>query len=166
MPILEQIIKTSRPLLIISDGMEAEVISTLILNKLRGTFNVVVTEAPGFGDNQKEILQDIAILTGAKFYTKDLQMKLQEVTLEDLGTVDIATITKESTTLIGGQGSKEKLSLRINEIEAKITNATSKIDKDSLQERLAKLAGGVAVIKVGAATESELKEKKFEFKML
>ena len=100
LPILEQIIKTSRPLLIISDGMEAEVISTLILNKLRGTFNVVVTEAPGFGDNQKEILQDIAILTGAKFYTKDLQMKLQEVTLEDLGTVDIATITKESTTLI------------------------------------------------------------------
>lgn len=160
LPILEELLGTGRPLLIISDGMEQEVISTLIINKLGGKFNVVATEAPGFGDNQKEILNDIAILTGAKFATKDLQVKLSDLTIKDLGSVGKANITKDVTTLIDGKASKKVISDRIKEIEAKIENETSKVAKENLQERLAKLAGGVAVIKVGAATESELNEKK------
>lgn len=160
LPILEQVVKTSKSLLIIADDMENEVTSTLILNKLRGTFNVIATKAPGFGDSQKDMLNDIAILTGATFYAKDLQMKLSEIKLEDLGLVDKAVIKKDTTTLIGGQGLKQTIDDRINEITAQIERATSDYDKKRLQERLAKLAGGVAIIKVGAATESELKEKK------
>ena len=160
LPILEQVVKANKPLLIIADDIENEVTSTLIVNKLRGTFNVVATKAPGFGDHQKEMLNDISVLTGATFYAKDLQMKLQEATIEHLGTVDKAVIKKESTTLIGGHGSKDALANRIQEIEAQVQRTTSDYDKKRLQERLAKLSGGVAIIKVGAATESELKEKK------
>ncbi len=160
LPILEQVVKTNKPLLIISDDMENEVTSTLIVNKLRGTFNVVATKAPGFGDNQKELLSDIAILTGATFYTKDLNMKLTDMKLTDLGHVVKAIIKKDNTTLVGGKGSKDKISKRIGELEALISHTSSEYDKKKYQERLAKLSGGVAILKVGAATESELKEKK------
>src|SRR5690554_2308395 len=160
LPILEQVVKANKPLLIIADDIENEVTSTLILNKLRGAFNVVATKAPGFGDNQKDMLNDIARLTGATFYVKDLQMKLQDLKLEDLGLVHKAIVKKDTTTLIGGQGDKASLDERINEIQAQINVSSAEHDKKRLQERLAKLAGGVAIIKVGAATESELKEKK------
>ncbi|MCF7931958.1 MAG: chaperonin GroEL [Acholeplasmataceae bacterium] len=160
LPLLEKVVNENKPLLIIADDIENEVTSTLIVNKLRGTFNVVATKAPGFGDNQKDMLNDIAILTGATFIAKDLGMKLQEAGLEDLGRVDRALIKKDSTTLIGGHGLKSAIEERITEIEASIERSTSDYDQKRLQERLAKLAGGVAIIKVGAATESELKEKK------
>ena len=160
LPVLEQVVKSSKPLLLIAEDIENEVTSTLIVNKLRGTFNVVATKAPGFGDNQKEMLQDIAILTGATFISKDLQMKLSETTIEQLGTVGKAIIKKDATTLISGQGDPSLLIARKQEIEAQLQNTTSDFDKKKLQERLAKLSDGIAVIKVGAATESELKEKK------
>lgn len=160
LPLLEQVVKASKPLLIIADDIENEVTSTLILNKLRGTFNVVATKAPGFGDGQKEMLNDISILTGATFYAKELQMKISDLKLEDLGLVNKAVIKKDSTTLIGGEGTKQAINERIDEITSQIERSTSDYDKKRLQERLAKLAGGVAIIKVGAATESELKEKK------
>ena len=160
LPILEQIVQANRSLLIIADDLENEVVSTLALNKLRGTFNVVATKAPGFGDNQKDMLQDIATLTGAKFFSKDLQMELKDMTLDDLGTVKKLVVTKDNTTMIGGAGTKEEVEARIHEIEAQMDNSSSDYDKKRLAERLGKLSNGVAVIKVGAATESELKEKK------
>ncbi len=160
LPILEQIVKENKPLLIIADDIENEVTSTLIVNKLRGTFNVVATKAPGFGDFQKEMLHDIAILTGATFYSKELQMKLSEMKLEDLGRVGKVVIKKDTTTLIGGHGDRKALDNRMAEIEAHMMHSNSDYDKKRYQDRLAKLAGGVAIIKVGAATESELKEKK------
>lgn len=160
LPVLEQIVQSNRALLIIADDYENEVTSTLALNKLRGTFNVVATKAPGFGDNQKEMLQDIAILTGATFYSKDLQMELKELQLSDLGTVKKLVVTKDNTTMIGGAGDKEAVEARIHEIEAQIENTKSDYDKKRMQERLGKLSNGVAVIKVGALTESEMKEKK------
>lgn len=160
LPILEQVIKTNKPLLMISDDVENEVTSTLILNKLRGTFNVVATKAPGFGDNQKDLLQDIAILTGATFFTKDLDMKLTDIKLEDLGKVAKVIVKKENTTLIGGKGHKDSLSRRIDELMHLVQQSKNDYDKKKYEERLAKLAGGVAIIKVGALTESELKEKK------
>lgn len=158
--LLEQIVQMNKPLLIIADDIENEVISTLIVNKLRGTFNVVATKAPGFGDNQKDSLNDIAILTGAKFISKDLGMNLKDMTIEDLGTCKKVIVEKEHTTLIEGAGSKEEFEARISEIEHLIENTDSDYDKKRLQERLAKLTNGVAVIKVGATTETELKEKK------
>ncbi|MCD8562051.1 MAG: chaperonin GroEL [Acholeplasmataceae bacterium] len=160
LPVLEQVVKANRPFLIIADDLENEVTSTLIVNKLRGTFNVVATKAPGFGENQKEMLNDIAILTGGTFIAKDLQMKLSEVTMDHLGTVTKAIIKNDSTTLIGGHGRKDALDARIEEISAQIERSSSEYDKKRYQERLAKLSGGVAIIKVGASTESELKEKK------
>lgn len=160
LPVLEQIVQSNRALLIIADDYENEVTSTLALNKLRGTFNVVATKAPGFGDNQKEMLQDIATLTGATFYSKDLQMELKELQLSDLGTVKKLVVTKDNTTMIGGAGDKDAVEARVHEIEAQIENTKSDYDKKRLQERLGKLSNGVAVIKVGAMTESELKEKK------
>jgi chaperonin GroEL len=160
LPLLEQVVKANKPLLLIADDIENEVTSTLIVNKLRGTFNVVATKAPGFGDNQKEMLNDIAILTGATFIAKDLQMKLTETKIEDLGVVHKAVVKKDSTTLIGGHGHKDAIEERIMEIDAQMKRATSDYDKKRYQERLAKLSGGVAIIKVGATTETELKEKK------
>ena len=160
LPLLEQIVQANKPLLIIADDLENEVVSTLIVNKLRGTFNVVATKAPGFGDNQKANLQDIAILTGAKFVSKDLGMQLKDMTMKDLGSAKKVIVEKDSTTIIDGAGSKKALKERIAEISNAIEHTTSTYDKDKLKERLAKLSDGVAVIKVGATTETELKEKK------
>lgn len=160
LPLLEKIVQSAKPLLIIADDIDNEVTSTLIVNKLRGTFNVVATKAPGFGDNQKEMLQDIATLTNANFYSKDLAMELKDMDINDLGTVKKAVISKDNTTLIGGAGSKEAINDRVKEISAQRDNCTSEYDKKRYQERLGKLSNGVAIIKVGATTEVELKEKK------
>ncbi len=160
LPMLQAVVESHKPLLIIADDLENEVTSTLIVNKLRGTFNVVATKAPEFGDNQKNILEDIAIMTGAKFYSKDLSMELKDLTIEDLGRVKKATITKDSTTLIDGYGEKEALEARIEELKSQAENTTSEYDKKKYLERVAKLSSGVAVVRVGALTESELKEKK------
>lgn len=160
LPLLEQVVQVNKPLLMIADDIENEVTSTLVVNKLRGTFNVVATKAPGFGDNQKDVLNDIAILTGAVFYSKDLNMDLKEMKLEELGCVKKAVITKDNTTLIGGAGDNEKIQARIHEIQAQMDNCKNDYDKKRYAERLGKLSNGVAIVKVGAATESELKEKK------
>ncbi|MBR5755471.1 MAG: chaperonin GroEL [Erysipelotrichaceae bacterium] len=160
LPLLEQIVQANKPLLIIADDIENEVVSTLIVNKLRGTFNVVATKAPGFGDNQKNNLQDIAVLTGATFVSKDLAMSFKDLTMKDLGSAKKIIVEKDHTTLIDGAGSKKAFKERIAEIESAIERSTSDYDKKNLKERLAKLTNGVAVIKVGATTETELKEKK------
>lgn len=160
LPMLEQIVQANRSLLIIADDLENEVVSTLALNKLRGTFNVVATKAPGFGDNQKDQLQDIAIVAGATFFSKDLNMELKDLSLNDLGTVKRLVVTKDNTTMIGGAGSKQEVEARVKEIEAQMEVTKSEYDKKRMNERLGKLSNGVAVIKVGAATETELKEKK------
>lgn len=160
LPILEQVMQTNKPLLMIADDFEQEVMSTLIVNKLRGTFNVVATKAPGFGDNQKEILQDIAILTNSKFYNKDLNMNLKDMQLSDLGSAKKVHITKDHTTMIGGAGDKAAIESRVHEITQQMNNAKSDYDKNNYAQRLGKLSNGVAIIKVGGATESELKEKK------
>ena len=160
LPLLEQIVQANKPLLIIAEDIENEVVSTLIVNKLRGTFNVVATKAPGFGDNQKANLQDIAILTGSTFVSKDLGMQIKDMQLKDLGSAKKVVVEKDATTIIDGTGSKKAFKERISEIQNLIERTTSDYDKKNLQERLAKLTNGVAVIKVGATTESELKEKK------
>ena len=160
LPILEQIVQANKPLLIIAEDIETEVVSTLIVNKLRGTFNVVATKAPGFGDNQKANLQDIAILTGSTFVSKDLGMQLKDLNMKDLGSAKKVVVEKDHTTIIDGTGSKKAFKERISEIENLIERTTSDYDKKNLQERLAKLTNGVAVIKVGATTETELKERK------
>ena len=160
LPILEQVMQSNKPLLLIADDFEQEVISTLVVNKLRGTFNVVATKAPGFGDNQKEILQDIAILTNAKFYSKDLNMNLKDMQMTDLGSAKKIHITKDHTTMIGGAGDKAAIDQRVKEITEQMNNAKQEYDKKNFAERLGKLSNGVAIIKVGGATEFELKEKK------
>jgi chaperonin GroEL len=160
LPVLEAISREQKPIVILAEDIEGEALATLVVNKLRGTLHCAAAKAPGFGDRRKEMLQDIAILTGGKVISDDVGLKLENVTLGDLGRVKRITMDKDNTTLVDGAGAKDKIKGRVAEIRVQMEKTTSDYDREKLQERLAKLAGGVAIVKVGAATETEMKEKK------